>query len=114
MISQLSALKCEIGTQTCYESQTAGGQREIHFLLKKGVNLQYFAKFVLQKWSSKFTSKTSLMNSGRKKDSDNKSVKCFYWPLAHITRTIIATQIRQTISIYTVVSLLCCAFRKTP
>ena len=46
MISQLSALEREIGNQTCYKSQTAGGQREIRFLLKKSVNLQYFAKFV--------------------------------------------------------------------
>jgi hypothetical protein len=46
--------------------------------------------YVMQKGSSKFT------------------------PLAHITRTIIATQIKQAVSIYTVVSLLCSAFRKMP
>jgi hypothetical protein len=59
----------------------------------------------MQKGSSKVTSKTSLINSSRKKDSDNKSAPCSYWPLAHITRTIIATQIRQTVSIHTVLCL---------
>jgi len=48
---------------------------------------------VMQKGSTKVMSKTPPINSGRKKDSDNISAPCSYWPMAHITKTIIATQI---------------------
>jgi hypothetical protein len=75
MILLLSALEH-------YES-TVDGQCQTSILLKKSVNLQYFAKFVIQKGSSKVTLKTSLINSHRKKKSDNKSAPCSYWPLAH-------------------------------
>jgi hypothetical protein len=114
MIFLLSALERAIGIQTCIISQqTAGGECETSTLLKKSVNLQYFAKFVsCRKGHQKLHKKHSSSTLARKKESANKSAPCSYWPLEHKTRSIIATQIRQTVSIYAVVYLVCCAFRK--